>query len=120
MGSDDGTARHEPRRTVHLRAEMNPPDYRYLWAYVDDDGALHIDGQDLGPGTAMVSSDGEYEWFETIRAAHIGQLITLLGGEPGSDILDLLERRYTDRGSYDLEAILRGSDIPVERFVYGG
>lgn len=107
-------------RTVQLRSEKSGADSRYLWAYLDEDGALHIDGQDLGPATAMVSSDGEYEWFHTIRAAHVGQLVALFGGEPGDDVLDLLERHYTGLSSYDLEAILRNSDIPVERFVYGG
>lgn len=106
-------------RTVRLRSEQSGADSRFLWAYVDEDGALHIDGQDLGPATAVVSSNGEYEWFHTIRAGHIDQLVALLGGEPEDDILDLLRWRYTDRGSYELEAILRNSDIPVERFVYG-
>ena len=29
-----------------------------LWAHIDAAGALHIDGQDLGPGTEAVSDDG--------------------------------------------------------------
>ena len=78
-----------------LREEQDGPDRRYLCAYLTPDGALHIDGQDLGPGTAPVSGDGEYEWFETIRPAHLPRLVELLGGAPGTDLLDLLADRYS-------------------------
>ena len=103
-------------RTVSLRDERQGGDRRALWAYVDDAGDLHIDGQDLGPGTALVSADGEYEWFKTIAAADVRRVIALLGGGPGDDILDLLERDFTGAGSYDLEARLSSSDIPVTFF----
>ena len=48
-------------RVVTLRDEVDGPDSRHLWAHIDQEGNLHIDGQDLGPKTAIVSSDGEYE-----------------------------------------------------------
>ena len=48
-----------------------------------------------GLGTAPVSDDGEYEWFETIAAAHLPRLVTLLGGADGENVLDLLARKYT-------------------------
>ena len=105
-------------RKVTLRAERTGPDYRHLEAYVDDDGALHIDGQDLGPGTAIVSDDGEYEWFETIDAVHVPRLVVLLGGHPGDGVLDVLERDYTGAGSYELEKRLRESDVHVKRHVW--
>lgn len=103
---------------VMLRDEHDGPDRRYLWAYLTSDGALHIDGQDLGPLTAPVSPDGEYEWFQTIQAEHLPQLVELLGGEPGTDLLHLLAEQYTGAGAAELERVLRESDIPVERFVY--
>jgi len=87
---------------------------------VDEAGALHIDGQDLGPGTAPVSDDGEYEWFETIAAGDVPRLVELLGGAPGADVLDVLEQDWTGRRSYDLERILRESDIPVKRVIWSG
>lgn len=105
-------------RVVRLRAEHHDADSRFLDAYLDEEGNLHVDGQDLGPATSMVSEDGEYEWFETIKAKHLPQLVQALGGEPSQDILGLLEERFTGPGSYDFERILRGSGIPVERFVY--
>ena len=95
------------RRRITLRAEHDGQDHRFLWAYLDAGGALHIDGQDLGPRTSMMSGDGEYEWFERIDADEIPRLVDLLGGRPGANVLTLL-RRYRGARSYELETILRG------------
>jgi hypothetical protein len=108
----------DPSREVALREERSGPDYRFLRAYLSPDGALHIEGQDLGPATAPVSADGEYEWDETIRPEHLPRLVELLGGEPGTDLLDLLAKRYCGADAAKFERILRESDIPVELFVY--
>ena len=108
------------RRTVTLRQERDGRDVRWLGAYVDGAGALHVDGQDLGPGTAMVSSDGEYEWFMTVAATDVDRLVALLGGQPGDDVLVLLERDWTGSRSYDFERLLRESGIPVNLFTWGG
>ena len=109
-----------PRRTVTLRQERHGDDTRWLGAYVDGAGALHVDGQDLGPGTAMVSSDGEYEWFMTVAAGDVHRVVALLGGQPGDDVLELLERDWTGSRSYDFERLLRESGIPVKLFTWGG
>lgn len=105
-------------RKVTLRAERDGRDYRHLEAYLDDAGNLHVDGHDLGPGTASVSDDGEYEWFSTIDVVDVPRLTVLLGGGWGEDVLDVLERDYTGHGSYELEKRLRESDIPVRRHVW--
>jgi hypothetical protein len=107
-------------RAVHLRAERHGDDSRFLDAYLDDEGNLHVDGQDLGSGTAPVSSDGEYEWFEIIRAAHVPRLRELLGADPDEDLLDVLERSWSGLRAGDLEALLSDSDIPLERAVWSG
>jgi hypothetical protein len=108
------------RRTVTLRQERQGRDLRWLGAYVDGAGALHIDGQDLGPGTAMVSSDGEYEWFMTVAAGDVDRVVAFLGGRPGDDVLVLLEGDWTGSQSYELERLLRGSGIPVNLFTWSG
>jgi hypothetical protein len=107
----------ETARTITLRDEKNGRETRHLWASVDDGGNLHIDGQDLGPAAAMVSDDGEYEWFQTIRAEHLPRLLSLLGAGPGDDILDVLEGNWSGPRSYELERLLRESDFPMERHV---
>jgi hypothetical protein len=107
------------RRTVTLRQERRGDDVRWLGASVDGAGALRVHGQDLGPGTAMVSSDGEYEWFMAVGAGDIDRLVALLGGRPGDDVLELLERDWTGSRSYDFERVLRESGIPVKLFTWG-
>ena len=76
-------------RRVTLRDERSGPDSRHLSAYLDDDGDLHIDGHDLGPGTAPVSNDGEYEWHEKISADDLPRLLVLLGAPADALILDV-------------------------------
>ena len=102
----------EPRR-VELRNEHSGEDSRYLWAYVDDVGNLHIEGQDIGPSTAPVSDDGEYEYFKLVSVQDVPRLVALLGGNEGDDVLDVLLRYAGDR-SHDFEQMLRESDIPVQ------
>src|SRR5262245_27832019 len=104
-------------RKITLRREVNGRDVRNLWAYLDEQGRLHIDGQDLGPGTAIASEDGEYEWYRTYEAAEVPRIIALLDGQPGDDLLDLVERYAGDR-SYELEQLLRESGIPSQLQVW--
>ena len=107
-------------RTVTLRREVVGADSRNLWAFIDQIGDLHINGQDLGPGTAMVSSDGEYEWFRTIRKVDQPRLVELLGAGENQPILDTLEAEWSGAQSYDLEKLLRDSDIDTHLGVWSG
>jgi hypothetical protein len=113
-----GAAMTDEQRKVVLRAERDDADSRYLEAYVDQLGNLHLDGQDLGPGTSLVSDDGEYEWFTTIATADVPRLLMLLGGKPGEDVVDVLERGWTGAGSYALEQLLRDAAFPLQRSVW--
>ncbi len=99
---------------------MDGPDRRHLWAHVDDAGTLHIEGQDLGPSTAIVSTDGECEWHETINARDLPLLLTLLGAPSDANILDVLERHWAGDKAGNLEALIRNSDIQVKRSVWAG
>ena len=111
---------NEESRKVTLRDETSGPDRRHLWAYFDDEGNLHIDGQDLGPGTAPVSTDGEYEWFKKISAHDLPKLLTLLGAPSGANVLDVLEREWSGDKAGDLETLIRKSDLRVETSVWSG
>lgn len=104
-------------RELMLREERHGPDERYLWAFVDKDG-LHIDGQDLGPGTAIIGSDGEYEWSRVFAPDDIPKVIELLDGERGEDVLSVLQR-WVGRAD-ELEDRIGDSDIPHELFTYSG
>lgn len=100
-----------------LRDDSDGPDRRFLHAEVVDN-QLHIVGQDLGPKTAMVSDDGEYEWARVVRRADIPALIAALGGHPNEEILDVLTRVATGAGSYELERLLREGVVPCEIHVF--
>jgi hypothetical protein len=75
----------------------------------------HLDGQDLGPGTALVGGDGEYEWMRTVRRDDMPHLLEALGAPPNTrELLSFLKANYSGSGSYELERIMRESDVPVE------
>ena len=115
-----GRVEGTPVKKVALRAEVEGRDSRNLWAYLDDAGALVFEGQDLGPGTAPVSSDGEYEWTTTIRADHLPRLLELLGAPPGADILLVLQQDWSGPKAAELERLIRESELPVERWTWSG
>ncbi len=105
--------------TITLRSIRSGSNSFSLRAYVDGAGCLHIDGQDLGPVTAAGGSDdGEYEYFKTIDAEYIPQVIALLGGKPGDDILELLAQRWSGERSFELERLLSESGIPIQVSVW--
>lgn len=108
------------RRTVTLRDETDGPDRRRLCAYVDDDGNLHVDGQDLGPRTASVSGDGEYEWMTKIRSEDIPRLLTVLGTATDDDVLDILEQHWAGKKAVELEKLIRDSGIKRDLFTWSG
>ena len=100
-----------------MREEEFGPDRRYLFASIVDN-QLHIEGRDLGPATAMVSDDGEYEWCRVVARRDFPALIAALGGGPDEDVLDVLERVATGDGSYELERLLRLGVVPSRLSVY--
>jgi len=84
---------------VELRDDRTGETWYRLWAYLDDGGNLHVNGQDLGPSTSVVSPDGEYEYYLTFAAEVIPRIVEVLDGEPGEPVLDVLRRWTGDRSS---------------------
>lgn len=109
----------EPRQ-VTLRQERHSSGSRFLEAYLDRENNLHLDAQDLGHGTEMVSGDGEYEYFRTIAAVDLPDLLDLLGAPVGSDVMDVLGAKWTGAASYDLEERIRRSDLRVKLSTWAG
>lgn len=101
MSADDGV--------VVLRAEKSEASLRHLDARLNSDGALLLTGHDLGEG---IPFGDEYEYFKTIAADDLPRLVALLDGAPGTSVLDVLAS-WTGPRSYDLERLLRESDIDV-------
>jgi hypothetical protein len=107
-------------RVVTLREERDGLDRRHLEAYLDETGNLHIDGQDLGPSTSIVSGDGEYEWRTIIKAEDLPRLRSLLGATAAANLLDVLKQQWSGARAGNLEALIRNSDIPVKRSSWSG
>lgn len=80
-------------------------------ARLERDGTLRIIGHDLGPVAEAISPDGEYEWFYTIAARDIPVLVIALGGQPGTDVIELLEQRWSGDAAYSLGAAIRSSGV---------
>jgi hypothetical protein len=78
---------------------------------LERDGTLEIAGQDFGPVTKGVSSDGEYEWFYTVAAKDVPALVLALGGKQGTDVIDLLAQRWSGDAAYDLGEAVRSSGV---------
>lgn len=107
-------------RVAKLRSEIRGPDTRSLWARLNEHGDLLIEGQDLGPGTAPVSTDGEYEWVLIFRSKDVPQLRTLLEMPDDADLLTALEQSWSGDRSYELERRIRESDVPHETSTWKG
>ncbi|MEZ5090873.1 MAG: hypothetical protein R2719_14915, partial [Micropruina sp.] len=109
----------DTRARIQLRAEERADgSWLNLWASLDGDGNLQLHGQDLGPVTRSVSPDGEYEYVMTIAAADVPRFVELAGGTPGHNVLQLLADRWSGPASFELERMLRASDIPVKRHIW--
>lgn len=104
---------------IKLRDEKTPELDCSLWASLNAGGNLVLAGQDLGRGTAMVSSDGEYEYWITVKAENISQLRALLHASADADVLQVLADQWAGERSHDLERLIRDG-VPHEFFCYSG
>ena len=101
-----------PGRSVELQNEHREDgSWLNIDASLERDGVLRIIGQDLGPVAEAISPDGEYEWFYTIAAQDVPALVVALGGQPGTDVIDLLEQRWTGDAAYNLDGAIRSSGV---------
>ncbi len=114
------SSRDEHPNKVTLLDEHDGPDSWFVGALINSTGDLVIDGQDLGPATAVVRSDGEYAWTVTVPYASLGRAAAVLGGVEGEPILELLARKYGGRAAYGIRQTLEDAGIPVELWTWGG
>ena len=96
---------------------MNGEVHLNLWARVDEEGNLSIEGQDLGPR----DEDGdlaEYEWSTFVAAQDVPAVAQLLGASDGEDVLDIISRDWLRVEGSGLEKLIRVSGIPYRTDVY--
>jgi hypothetical protein len=101
-----------PGRRVGLQNEQREDgSWLNIDASLERDGTVQITGQDFGPVTKNISPDGEYEWFYTIASKDVPALVVALGGQPGTDIIDLLEQRWSGDAAYKLDGAIESSGV---------
>ncbi|THV32904.1 hypothetical protein [Glycomyces buryatensis] len=103
---------------VVLRNEREGVRSHYVLAMVDDDGTLIFEFNDVDPDLDQFFGKDEVETTMKVRAEHLEKLIEELGGAPGCDVLEFLAERYSGPASYELWPLLRGSEVPIERFTW--
>jgi hypothetical protein len=83
----------------------------HMTAKLDADGTVQIEGHDLGPVAEFISEDGEYEYCYLIDASDLPAAVAVLGGEPGTDVLELLRQRCSGSAAYELGPAIRRGGI---------
>ena len=81
-------------------------------AELDDDGTLRVTGHHTGPGVNEFFGDAiiSYDWAYVIAPDRVGTLFTLLGGQAGDDVLDLLATYHDQHGGH-VNDLLRGPQV---------
>jgi hypothetical protein len=96
-------------RRVVLRDARDERGTQFEAAQLDDDGTLRVSGHHTGPGVseffgeAITCYDGAY----VIAPGRVGTLFTLLGGQAGDDVLNLLATYHHQHGG-QINDLLRG------------
>ena len=97
--------------TVTLRDEQRDNNSSSLWARITTTGELELEGQDFGPMTSMVSSDGEYEYYWNVPVKNLPALREVLGAPADVDLLDFLVEHFSGPASQTLESLVSGSGL---------
>jgi len=98
---------------VTLRDARDEDGSRQLGASLKGDGALLIEGQDIGPGVERFFGPGltEYEWAWIIQPSGVRALKLALARD---DVLAALSERFSGDAAADLQRFLEDNDIPYE------
>ena len=110
MNHEIGSAR------VVLRELRDAGGTRSLTARRREDGAIVIEGQDLGPGVEAVFGPGlnEYEWAWMIGPDAFPAAIEALGGHEGDDLLGLLAAWSVCHGGADPGSHCKDAGVVID------
>jgi hypothetical protein len=100
---------------VVLRHLRDAGGTRSLTARRREDGAVLIEGQDLGPGVGAAFGAGlnEYEWAWVIRPDAFPAAIEALGGHEGDDMLSLLVGWSCAHAGEDPGPCCKNAGVPI-------
>jgi hypothetical protein len=99
-------------RRVILRDTCDERGTQFEAAQIDDDGTLRVTGHHTGPGVSEFfgAAITSYDWAYVIAPDRVGTLLTLLGGQPGDDVLDRLAAYHEQHGG-QVNDLLRGPQV---------
>ena len=98
-------------RTLTLQNRVNGNIRLKLQAILEDSGDFTIYGCDRGPKNA-VGDRFEYIWEFMVKGANVPELVRLLGGTDGDDLLKIIERDWKPVQGEGLERRIRESELP--------
>lgn len=103
-------------RTVILRQTKKDTGSRYLAAFLNEQGDLVFEGQDLGAEVEAYWGRGcfEYEWTWTIKAEHLLLLFDALSVPTENDILAALTDNFNEDKAAGIKGFLDREAIPHE------
>jgi hypothetical protein len=104
-------------RKVELARQRDERGSRQVWARLTADGAVVIEGVDVGLGVTEWFGEGhnEYEWAYTIAPNDVRLLLDAAGGsdrDQRRDPLDTLQSSLSDEEAFSFHAFLDRHDIP--------
>jgi len=99
---------------VTLRDARDEDGSRQLSASLKGDGALLIEGQDIGPGVERFFGPGltEYEWAWIIQPSGVRALKLALARD--DDVLTALRDRFSGDAAAGLQPFLDDKGVPYE------
>ena len=106
--------------SLQLAAIHDGPDSRFLDVEVEENGDVSFSGQDLGPATSPVSSDGEYEYGFRIAKSDVPAAVAALGGAPDEPIRTVLLRHWTGLDAFRIQSTLEAAGLETHLWTYSG
>ena len=99
-------------RQVVLRDTRSDYGTQFEAAQLEDDGTLRITGNDHGRGVSEVFGGeiSSYEWVYAVAPERVGNLLRLLGGQEGDDVLALLAAYYQRQGGV-ISEVLKSPEV---------
>jgi hypothetical protein len=96
-------------RTQVRQVQMHSADRLWVGAHAWSDGAVTIEGQDLGPNTP---GGEEFEYYFTVEPADVPLLVAALGGTGDDDPLALLAAHGEEIVTHGEMRWLREHEVP--------
>ena len=94
-----------------MRNEWTKSSGRTMSASLDPDDNLEVSGDSFHPDLMPGSDSGDHEWRYKIMNSDLPELIGLLGGNTGDDIIEVVAENFSGSEADEFERIVDNSGI---------